>query len=176
MIFQVYNGAMQTTAAAVKVTTGTAVKTMQQIKPGLLPLRVVEWGYSFDGSAAATPGEIELIETGTVFGTVTANVVADVTQVDSDALLLGAASATVLAASGAILIGSTTATGFTCTSEGSISAVRNLCGPQLTAPTNQFVEQFPLGQEPIIQVGDAGRIRVTFGTAVNMYCYVKFSV
>src|ERR1700733_1285074 len=76
-LYQVYNGAMPTTSSAVKVTTGTSIKTMLQIKPAI-PIEVIEWGVSFDGSAAATPGICELIDTGTVFATVTAYAVADV--------------------------------------------------------------------------------------------------
>lgn len=155
---------MQTTAAFAKVATGTSVKTMLQVK-GVILFRIVEWGISFDGSAAATPGQIELIETGTVFGTVTASVNADITQYDGEALLFGDPTT-------ALITVGTSATGYTCTSEGSITAVRNLAGPQLGAPTNQFIQQFPLGYRPLVAAVKAMRIRVTFGTTVNCYCYV----
>jgi hypothetical protein len=165
MIYQLYNGAMQTTAAAVKVTTGTAIKTLLQLKP-ITACRIIEWGVSFDGSAAATPIEVELIDTGTVFGTVTAAVAADITGVDGEALMQGDPTSL------HISVG-TSATGYTCTSEGSITAVRNLSGPQLIAPTNQFVIQYPLGQEPLCKAANAVRIRVTAGAAVNAYAYMK---
>jgi hypothetical protein len=71
---------MQTTAAFAAVSTGTAIKTLLQVKPFNLA-RIVEWGISFDGSAAATPGKVELIETD-VAATVTASVDADVTKYD----------------------------------------------------------------------------------------------
>ncbi len=164
MQYLIGNGPTQTTAGFVKVTTGTSVKTMLQVKT-VVPARVVEWGVSFDGSAAATPGIVELIETGTVFGTVTASVLADLTLYDGEALLFGDPTT-------ALISVGTSATGYTCTSEGSITAVRNLAGPQLIAPTNQFIQQFPLGYRPLIQAAKAMRIRVTFGTAVNMYAYV----
>lgn len=64
----------------------------------------------------------------------------------------------------------------TASAEGSITHVRNLCGPQLVAPTNQFIQQFPLGQEPVIQIGNLGRIRVTFPVAVNALCYMKLAI
>jgi len=47
---------------------------------------------------------------------------------------------------------------------------------QLIAPTGQYVKQFPLGREPVIQVNKFGRIRVTFGTAVNAYAYMIVEV
>ncbi len=158
------NGAMQTTAAPVKVTTGTAIKTLLQVKP-LVPMKIVEWGISFDGSAAATPGQVELIETD-VTATVTAAVAADLTAYDAEAILF-ASPATLMTLS-------TAGTGYTATVEGNSTASRNLAGPQMIAPTNQFIEQFPLGYRPLVQAAKFMRIRVTFGTAVNAYCYVIF--
>lgn len=160
------NGPMQTTSAFVKVTTGTSIKTMLQMK-GAIPYEIVEWGWSFDGSAAATPGMVELVETGTVFGTVTAYATADITRLDAAALLFGDPTA-----SSVVFNVGTSTGGYTCTSEGSIIAVRNLAGPQLGAPTNEFIQQFPLGYRPYVQHANALRIRATFGTAVNMACYV----
>lgn len=164
-LYLIANGPMQTTAAFASVATGTSIKTMLQIKPGATIIaKIVEWGISFDGSAAATPGKVELIETD-VAATVTASAAADITKLDNDALM-GGDPTTALIAVG------TTSTGYTSTSEGSITSVRNLDAPQFIAPTTQYQKQFPLGREPIIQTGKFGRIRVTFGTSVNCYCYV----
>lgn len=168
--YLIANGPMQTTAAFAAVTTGTSIKTMLQVKPSAtLGMHILEWGISLDGSAAATPGKVELIETGTVFGTVTASVANDLTKLDAAALIGGDPTTNL------IQVG-TSATGYTCTSEGSITAVRNLAGPQFIAPTTQFIQQFPLGERPFVQVGGAMRIRVHFGAAVNCYCYVKVEV
>ncbi len=160
-IYLIGNGAMQTTAAFVKVTTGTSIKTLLQLKP-FNTCRIVEWGISFDGFAAALPIQVELIDTGTVFGTVTASADADCTKL---------ASVEDAVASVAGLTMGTSATGYTCTSEGSITAVRNF-DLQLIAPTNQYVKQFPLGREPKCIIGNAVRVRVTAGTAVNAYTYI----
>lgn len=168
-LYQVYNGAMQTTSAPVSVTTGTSLKTMLQLKPGTTnSLTIVEWGVSFDGSAAATPIKVELVETD-VAATVTAYASADITKVDSDALNSGDPTTSNVAVG-------TSSSGFTASAEGSTTALRNLCAPQLIAPTNQFIQQFPLGQEPIIQPSKFCRIRVTAGAAVNAFCYIKFRV
>jgi hypothetical protein len=71
-LFIAANGAMPTTAELQPVTTGTSIKTMLQIAtPSTRGIRVVEWGISFDGSAAATPIRCELIDTATVAATVT---------------------------------------------------------------------------------------------------------
>lgn len=167
-LYLIANGPMPTTSALAPVTTGTSIKTMLQIKPSAtIAARIVEWGISFDGSAAATPGKVELIETD-VAATVTASVAADITKLDSDALGGGDPTTNL------IQVG-TSATGYTSTNEGSITAVRIL-DMQLIAGTNQYVKQFPLGREPVIQIGKFGRIRVTFGAAVNAYCYVIISI
>jgi hypothetical protein len=163
MQFLIMNAAKNTTAAPVKVATGATIKTMLQIAP-LVPMRIFEWGCSFDASAAATPGQVELVETGAIAATVTATATADITQYDAEAILANINST--------YFTLTTTGTGYTATIEGTTTVSRNLAGPQMIAPTNQFVEQFPLGYRPFMQASDFTRIRMTFGTTVNAYCYV----
>lgn len=163
------NGPMQTTAAFAPVTTGTVIKTLLQVKPSATAIaKIVEWGISFDGFAAALPGRVELIETD-VAATVTAFVAADLTKVNGEALSGGDPTTNL------IQVG-TTSSGYTSASEGTITAVRNLDAPVFLPPTAPFVKQFTLGYEPVIQVGKFGRIRVTFGTAVNAYCYMVLDI
>lgn len=167
-LYLIPNGPMPTTAAQVAVTTGNAIKTMLQLKASATNvMRIVEWGISFDGSAAATPIKVELIETD-VAATVTASVTADITKLDGDALS-GGDPVTNL-----IPVG-TTSTGYTASSEGSITAVR-LFDLQFISPINQYVKQFPLGREPVLQISKFGRIRVTAPVAVNAYCYIIVQV
>jgi len=164
-LYTIFNGPMPTTAPQVPVTTGTAIKTLLQLRP-FATLRIVEWGISFDGTSAATPIKVELLDTGTVFGTVTASADVDIAKMTSveDAV-----------ASVAGLTLGTSATGYTCTSEGSITSVR-MFDAQLIAPTNQYVKQFPLGREPKGIIGNAIRIRVTAGAAVNAYAYMVVEI
>lgn len=162
--YLIQNSAAGTTAAPVKVTTGTAIKTMLQFKPSsTLPAKIIEWGCSFDGSAAATPGNIELLESD-VAATVTALAAADITKFDAAAIAGGDPTTNL------IQVG-TSATGFTATAEGNTTVAR-LFDWQLIAGTNQYVKQFPLGREPICQVGKFVRIRMTFAAAVNAACYM----
>jgi len=164
MLYLIPNGPSPTTAAQVVVTTGTAIKTMLQIKAGATSvLKIVEWGISFDGFAAAAPIRVELLETD-VAATVTAHVAAGVVKYDAGALMAGNPT------TDHFDIG-TTATGYTATAEGTITTSR-MFDPQLIAPTNQYVKQFPLGREPIIQAGLFARIRVTAAVAVNAYAYI----
>jgi hypothetical protein len=155
------NGAMPTTAALTKVTTGTTIRTMLQIAPSATrPIKVVEWGISFDGSAAATPIQVELIQTD-VAATVTAHVAAGVQPYDDPN-----------APASTVTLG-TAATGYSATgaAEGTITATR-YGDLQLMSPTNQYVKQWPLGREFQVPVSKFLRVRVTAGTAVNAYCYV----
>lgn len=166
--YLIANSAAGLTAAPVKVTTGTVIKTMLQVKPSAtLGMHVIEWGCSFDGSAAATPGNVELMESD-VAATVTALATADITKFDAAALMGGDPTTNL------IQVG-TTSTGFTSTSEGTTTVAR-LFDWQLIAGTNQYVKQFPLGERPHVQISKFLRIRVTFAAAINMACYVIVEV
>lgn len=163
-LYLLQNGAVGTTAAPVVVTTGTTIKTLLQFKPSATVIaKIVEWGISFDGSAAATPGKIELMESD-VAATVTAHATADITKYDGDALA-GGDPVTNL-----IQVG-TTSTGYTASAEGT-TTVSRMFDLQLLPPTGPYVKQFPLGREPVLQVAKFARIRVTFGAAINAYCYM----
>lgn len=167
-LYFIANGPAPTTAAQAVVTTGTAIKTLLQVKASATVVaKIKEWGISFDGSAAATPIKCELLETD-VAATVTASAAADIVKLDGAALSGGDPTTNL------IPVG-TTSTGYTSTGEGSITAVR-MFDVQLIAPTNQYVKQFPLGLEPVIQISKFARIRVTAGAAVNAYCYMIIEV
>lgn len=162
--YLIQNGAVGTTAAPVAVTTGTAIKTLLQFKPSAtIGARIVEWGISFDGSAAATPGKIELMESD-VAATVTAHAAADITKYD-EAALMGGDPTTNL-----IQVG-TTSTGYTSSAEGT-TTVSRMFDLQYVMGTNQYVKQFPLGCRPFCQTAKFVRVRVTFAAAVNAYCYM----
>jgi hypothetical protein len=162
-LYIVYNGPMVTTAAPAKVATGTAIKTLLQVKASATQeLYIVEWGVSFDGSALATPGVCELVETGTVAATITAYVAADIQPYNDPN-----------AVASEIQIGSTTNSGYTATAEGTITATRSL-DTQLVDPAMSYSKQFPLNREPVIKAGNIGRIRVTFGATTNALAYLIF--
>lgn len=162
--YLIANGPMQTTAAFAPVTTSAAIKTLLQFKP-LVPCRLIQWGISFDGSAAATPGKVELIDTGAIAATVTASVNADITQWNAEALRVGNPSTAGLMTFG------TGATGYTATVEGSVAAVRNF-DLQLLPPTAPYLLQFPLDRGPYLDPANYVRIRTTFGAAINAYCFL----
>lgn len=53
------SGSLNTSAG--KIATGTGLRCLLQIAP-TMGIEIVEWGVSFDGSAAATPGQVDLVE------------------------------------------------------------------------------------------------------------------
>ena len=75
------------------------------------------------------------------------------------------------AASVAGLTMGTSATGYTSSSEGTITVSR-MFDCQFVAPTNQYIYQFPLGQEPIMVIGNATRVIVHAGAAVDAFCFL----
>lgn len=165
-IYLFANGPFPTTAAQAAVTTGMTIKTLLQVKGvTAMQFKVQAWGVSFDGSAAATPIKCELLETGTVFATVTAAVAADIVKYGNP----GDPVSTTFFSVG------TAATGYTASAEGSITASR-MFDVQFVAPTNQYAYEFSLGNEPLVDAVSALRIRVTAAAAVNAYAWVKLWV
>jgi zona occludens toxin (predicted ATPase) len=164
VLYKIFNGPAPTTASQVAVTTGTAIKTLLQVKPGATQIiKVREWGISFDGSAAATPGIVELCVTD-VAATVTAHAAGDIHKYDSEALAAGDPTTNIFAVG-------TTSTGYTASGEGTVGSVRQGDVQQI-APTNQLIYQFPLGVAFVVQAGEFMRIRVKFAAAINAICYV----
>ena len=159
-IFLAANGPSPTTAAQVPVTTGTAIKTLLQIAtPATTRLRVIEWGISFDGSAAATPIRCELFDAD-VAATVTAHVAAGIIKFNVPA---GPASLVTLG---------TSATGYTATAEGTPTSASRMGDVQFVAPNGAYLKQFPLGREFEVAESRFLRIRVTAAAAVNAYAYI----
>jgi hypothetical protein len=152
-----FNGVEPTTAKRVAVATGTSIKTLQQVAtPSTKGITVIEWGISFDGSAAATPISVELIETDVA---ATSGTSVTPTKWGGNA---GDAS---------LCVGGTGATNHSPSAEGSITAVRTF-DAQLIAPTNQYVKQFPLGREPFVPASKFLRVRVHAPAGVNAISYI----
>lgn len=170
----VYNSTRATTAAPVKQPTGTAIRTMMQLVPasGVI-IRPIAWGISFDGSAAAVPGVVELIETDVLATSLSTAFVASDIQPYGDAN----APANTAGTSGVPLNLGTGHSGFAtaAVTEGTTTASR-MADLQLVAPTNQYVQQWPLGREFECIPGRALRVRVTFAVTVNMITWVIFEV
>ena len=160
-LFIAGNTAMPTASAAVPVTTGTAIKTMLQIAPAATrPIRVVKWGVSFS-TAPTAPVTCELVETGSVAATVTAHVAAGVQPYDRTT---GTPVSTVTLG--------TTATGYTATAEGTITATRYGDYQIIPIGVSQLTWEWSLGREFEAAPSRFLRVRMTTSSAVAAYTYV----
>jgi hypothetical protein len=164
-VYKAFNNAMPTTAAQLKVTTGTTIKTMLQIaSPASRQLQVLAWGFSVDGGASSA-ARVELLDTD-VAATVTAHVASGVQPITPGA------------PASLVTLG-TSATGYTGTAEGSITATRSHGYYELPAGTLNgdcnFSYQFMPDERPIIAVSRFLRVRATFAVAASMVCWVVWT-
>ncbi len=160
-LYVAYSGAAPTTAALVPIATGTSIKTHLQVAtPSTRDIKVVRWGVSFDGSAAATPGKVELIQTDVAATSGTAHVAAGLMPYDSNA-------------PASLMTLGTGATGYNFTVEGTITATR-IADVQFISPTSQYIYEWSLGREFVVPVSKFLRVRATFGTTVNMYAFIEW--
>lgn len=158
--YKAYNFAMPTTASPTAISTTTTLLTMLQIAPpSTNQIKPRAWGGSFDGAAAAAGLKLELIETD-VAATVTAHSSTGIIKHDPNA----PASAVTL---------STTATGFTATAEGTITATR-LFDIQHVQPFDRMVYEWALGNEFTVGVSKFLRVRVKAAAAVNGFVWVEW--
>lgn len=158
---------MSTSAVLTPVTTGTGIKTMLQVKGiAAARMKVKAWGVSMDAAAIAAGIHWQLVETGTVFATVTAAVAADVLGFDGDGL---ATTSTTYLEVG------TAATGYTASAEGTVTASR-VFDAQLVQPAGQYAWEFSLGNEPVISAVSSLRIRCKAAAAANALCWVLIEV
>lgn len=159
--YAVLNGAAPGAAAAVPITTGTALKTQLQIATNTTAqaIRVVEWWTEFDGATAATPIRVELIRhTGGAQTTLTAYGAGDIAKVNDPN-----------APTSTIQLG-TALSGFNNTTTEIAPTGAVSLETHFVPPTSGIYVQFPLGREPEIQVSAFSRIRTTAAAAVNAYC------
>lgn len=168
MQYRIFSGPEPTAAALATLSSGTVIKTLQQIKCGASkPLRVLGWGYSFDQSAAATPVKIELIEVD-VAATVTAYVAGDLMPLDGEAIYVKAAGGD--PTTNLIPVG-TTSSGYNATAEGTVTDSRLFDSHQAPV-TSPFSIYRALGREFVMQLSKFLRVRITSGVAYNLYTYV----
>jgi len=165
MSYIAWNGPMQTTAAFAKVTTGTAIKTLQQLStPATRQMKIIEWGFSLDSAPATTGvGQVELIQTD-VAATVVAYIASGIQNLDPN----GTAS---------LLTLGTANSGYTASAEGTTAASRSFDAQEVAGVSNgsdpiNYTRTFMPGYQPIVAVSKFLRVRVTFSAAVNMITFV----
>lgn len=156
-IYQVQNALYPTTAAPVKVATGTAIKTLLQVAiPATVAVRVVEWGISFD-----TPASASAITTEFFSCTGAASTGTSITAFEYSSFS-GVPS---------LCVGGTALTCFSPGTEGTVAAYRT-CDLQLIVPPAIYVKQWPLGREFQSTLSTFLRVRVTASVTCNAFTYI----
>lgn len=164
--YKAWNGPMPTTAAFASVSTGTTIKSMLQISnPSTRMFTVLGWGFTLDDPPGAD-AIIELVET-------------DVAATGGTAHVASGVQPVVSGAPASLMTLGTGNTGYTFTTEGSITATKQHdmvamssvsaeAGPFLT-----YVKKFEDWEAPQIAVSRFLRVRATTPTtAVDMRCWI----
>ena len=163
-LYSTQNSTRITTAAAVAQPTGTAIRTMLQIASGATigQMTVVEWGVSYNGSAAAAGIPTEFFNCTGAATMSTALAATDVVKWNTT--------------EASSIQYSTALSGFAtaAVTEGTV-ANAFLFDLQHIQPTNQYVKQWPLGREPVGAVATFFRVRTTSAATVNAYIYLVWS-
>lgn len=166
-LYLVQNSTRATTAAPVKQPTGTAIRTMLQIATGTaMSMYLIEWGISFDGSAAAAGIPTELFGCTGAATMSTALAATDVNLFSNPADTAAVSSIQY----GTSLSGFATA----AVTEGTVANYRTM-DLQLIQPTAQYIKQWPLGREPLSASSTFIRVRTTSAASVNAYIYLVWA-
>lgn len=159
--YRAWNAAQATTAPQSAVTTGTATKTMLQIAtPSTRMLRVISWGFTTAESPGAD-GVIELLA-GDVAATVTAHSASGVQPLDPGS-------------PASLMTLGTSATGFTATVEGTLTATRTFDQVAIDSSlgVQTYAYQFTPEEQPLVAVSKFLRIRATTPTTgILLRCWI----
>jgi hypothetical protein len=163
-LFIAYNSALSTTTNVDGGTSYTAgAKVAIQLRlPDTAYINVIEYGVSFDGSAAATPATVELATTDTGSTVSTAHTTTTVTCLNHNPI------------DSRLTYGTTSDTGYgngTITSNATLRPLDR----QFVAPTNQYVKMWPLGREPIVGNSTTEnflQLRIDTNATVNAIAYI----
>lgn len=164
--FKAFNGPAPTTAGQLKVSTGTSIKTLQQLKPGAGGgIVITGWGFSLDTEQAAA-GQVELCKTD-VAATVTAYATADIIALSTPTVA-------------STLTKGTASSGYTGSGEGTVAAasvydVVLLPVSTTASPAMTYVRKFEKHEQVYVPVGTFIRVRSTTGTSAGAICWITWT-
>lgn len=162
-LFTAYNHAFSaTTNVAAGTSYATGAKCMIQLDvPASMRVRIVEYGLSFDGSVAATPATVELVQASAASTMSTAHTASTVVTVGEGA------------GTSRLNYGTTADTGY---GNGAITTntTEKTFDSQYISPTGQYVKQWPLGREPMSDADSFVQLRINTSATVNAIAYVTF--
>jgi hypothetical protein len=151
-----------TTGIAAGTTYASGAKVAIQIATtSTRKARIVEWGISFNQSAAAVPATVELVQASAASTMSTAHSTSTIVPWNDPNA--GACSFTM----------STTACGY---GNGSITSntTEAYFDNQYISPMIQYVKQFPLGREPVVAVSKFLQLRINTAASTEAMAYILF--
>ncbi|MEV5596011.1 hypothetical protein [Streptomyces sp. NPDC052496] len=152
-------GATTATMAGTSYAAGSKV-AVQLATPSSLQIRIVEWGVSFNGSAAGTPGVCELVQNGTASTCSSAHSTTTVQSIGDST-------------TGSRLTMGTTTSGY---GNGAVASatVDKVFDVQFVGPTSQYVKMWPLGREPVVVPSKFCQLRINTAATLTALAYVVF--
>lgn len=163
-IYTAWNAAFSTTTGVAGGTSYAAgAKCAIQLEvPSTLRVQILEWGISFDGSAAATPAVVELVQASAASTMSTAHTTSSVVAQGTDG-----------AATSRLTYGTTADTGY---GNGAITTntTEIVFDKQYIAPTNQYIKMWPLGEQPMSDTTKWVQLRINTTATVNALAYIRF--
>lgn len=161
-LFIAYNAAFDATTGVTAGTsyTTTAKVAIQLATPSTLQLRIVEYGVSFNGSAAGTPNTVTLAQAGAASTCSSAHTTSTIVAIGDNTKTSG-------------LSMGTTTSGF---GNGAITTntTSKMYDAQFIAPTTQFVKQWPLGREPVLPASSFLQLRISTSATFTALAYIVF--
>ncbi len=161
-LYIAYNCAIDATAG---VLAGTSYATGAKVAIQLAPpagrnIRVVEWGVSFNGSAAGTPAVCTLAQASAASTTTTAHSTSTIMPVgdNNKASQLSMGTTTSGFGNGAIT---------TNTTERQFAAA-------FVGPTSQYEKQFPLGRDYVVEPSKFLQLRINTAATYTAVAYIVF--
>ena len=152
-------GATTATMAGTSYATGSKV-AIQLATPSGKQIRVVEWGISFNGTAAGTPAVCELVQNGTASTCSTAHSTTTIQPIGDSTTASG-------------LTMGTTTSGY---GNGAITSATpdKTFDAQFVGPTSQYVKMWPLGREPVVLASKFLQLRVNTASTYTAVAYIVF--
>ncbi|MFH8405563.1 hypothetical protein ACH4FX_12420 [Streptomyces sp. NPDC018019] len=161
-LYIAYNCAIDVTTgvmAGTSYTTG-AKCAVQLATPSTISVRVVEWGVSFNGSAAGTPAVCTLAQASAATTSLTAHSTSTVMPVGDNAKASSLTMGTGSTGYGAATI-------ITNTTE------RQFAGA-FVGPTSQYEKQFPLGRDFLVLPSKYCQLRINTAATLTAIAYIVF--
>lgn len=161
-LFIAYNCALDATtgmAAGTSYAAGAKV-AIQLAPPSGTELRLVEWGVSFNGNAAGTPGACTLV------------------QASAASTCSSAHSTSTIVAVGDRAKTSSLTMGTTTSGYGNGSITTNTTEKEFAAafvgPTSQYEKQFPLGRDFVVTSAKFCQLRINTAATYTAFAYILF--